>query len=203
MSVAYTPLPQQLRADAATVLAEALMVEPGFAYIFLDTDDRREALSAIARAIIGTATRANTCWAAIENGAVVGVAVWAAPGAYPPSRLEQIRQLPSIVRLLRLGISTARRVQELDTRAHAYFPQEPVWYLPALGVAPSMQGRGIGTGLIRYSLAQIGDHACYLETGTEANVRLYQRFGFAVVNPAAQLTPEGGPTHWTMLRPAP
>jgi hypothetical protein len=39
----------------------------------------------------------------------------------------------------------------------------------------------------------------YLETGTERNVRFYERFGFEVREAGIQLAP-CGPTHWTMIR---
>jgi ribosomal protein S18 acetylase RimI-like enzyme len=56
-------------------------------------------------------------------------------------------------------------------------------YLFILGVMPELQGKGHG-GKILHTIADACDRAqlpVYLETETEENVRIYERFGFAVV----------------------
>jgi ribosomal protein S18 acetylase RimI-like enzyme len=88
-----------------------------------------------------------------------------------------------------------------ESNAEAHFPSEPVWYLQALGIAPEAQGQGIGSKLIQpmLDLTDARQETCYLETGTDRNVRFYERFGFEVREAGVQLAPHG-PTHWTMIR---
>jgi ribosomal protein S18 acetylase RimI-like enzyme len=71
-------------------------------------------------------------------------------------------------------------VLEQVGKAH---PQEPHWFLPAIGVDPRHQGRGHGSALLARSLEACDrDHAvAYLEASNVRNVPLYQRFGFDVV----------------------
>lgn len=64
--------------------------------------------------------------------------------------------------------------------------QDPLnqhWHLGPVGVLPSHQGKGIGTKLLSRFCQEVD--AClspaYLETDTDKNVRLYERFGFEVV----------------------
>lgn len=80
----------------------------------------------------------------------------------------------------------------------AHIPDEPAWFLDLVAVDPSVQGRGLGTRLIRHGLelARGTSLPAFLETGQERNVSLYERFGFHVV--ARESAPDGGPTIWFM-----
>ena len=79
-------------------------------------------------------------------------------------------------------------------------PDEPLWHLDSVAVAPGSQGRGIGSALIEFGLdkARKSNTAMVLETGTPRNVRLYERQGFQVVEEADP--PHGGPHVWFMRR---
>ena len=61
-------------------------------------------------------------------------------------------------------------------------PKEPHWHLAPIGVIPEFQGHGIGSQLLNGFCEYIDAEgkAAYLETDREENVRLYERFGFAV-----------------------
>jgi hypothetical protein len=47
--------------------------------------------------------------------------------------------------------------------------------------------------------ANAGGIACYLDTGTEGNVRFYEKHGFQVMEHGS--TPSDGVQVWAMLRP--
>jgi GNAT superfamily N-acetyltransferase len=51
-----------------------------------------------------------------------------------------------------------------------------------LGVGPEWQGQGVGSQLLQSVLARADADGvpCYLETGTEPNLRFYRRHGFEV-----------------------
>lgn len=56
-------------------------------------------------------------------------------------------------------------------------------YLQIIGVAPSFQGQGFG-GKLLHALIEKSEQTgvpIYLETETEANVSLYEYFGFSVI----------------------
>lgn len=79
-------------------------------------------------------------------------------------------------------------------------PQRPHVTLATVGVAPQRQGHGHGTAVLTVGLRRTDSDGVptYVETSAEANVRLYQRLGFAVssvVDP-----PGGGPRTWQMWR---
>ena len=83
----------------------------------------------------------------------------------------------------------------------AHHPDEPVWYLPFIGVDPAHQGRSVGSTLLRQGLdrADADDLPAYLEASTPRNRSLYERHGFAVVG---EIRSGDSPPVWPMLRPA-
>ncbi|MCW7942182.1 acetyltransferase [Streptomyces hygroscopicus] len=73
-------------------------------------------------------------------------------------------------------------------------------YLWMIAVAPRLQGRGLGTALIRHVL-----HRCdgerlpaYLEASSARSTRLYERLGFALTDRTIDLP--DGPRMWPMWR---
>jgi ribosomal protein S18 acetylase RimI-like enzyme len=81
----------------------------------------------------------------------------------------------------------------------AHHPQQSHYYLHALGVRSSRQGRGIGSALIRQVTAICDrDHVlAYLENSNERNLPLYVRNGFQVTT---TWQVPGGPPIWFMVR---
>ncbi|MEF2528018.1 MULTISPECIES: GNAT family N-acetyltransferase [Streptomyces] len=84
--------------------------------------------------------------------------------------------------------------------AAAHTPQEPHWYLAAIGADPAARGQGHGAALLRSGLAK-ADAAgmpAYLESSKADNLPFYEHFGFTVREELA--LPGGGPTLWAMWR---
>lgn len=75
---------------------------------------------------------------------------------------------------------------------------EPHWHLFGIGVEPGLQGKGIGSQLMEVGLdlADSSGQPCYLETGTEENVRFYSKRGFEVKGQVEFY----GFTVWAMVR---
>ena len=73
---------------------------------------------------------------------------------------------------------TAALADKLET----YHPKAPHAHLVFLGVATNAQGRGVGSELLKHTLASLdaSGTVAYLECSTERNVALYQRHGFEV-----------------------
>ena len=76
------------------------------------------------------------------------------------------------------------------------------WFLQAIGVDPQFQGRGYASKLLRPMLSRIDEEGlpCYLETLEGQNVRLYEHFGFKVLEESN--VPNTNLTNWAMLRDA-
>jgi GNAT superfamily N-acetyltransferase len=131
---------------------------------------------------------------ATDGDALVGVAIWDAPGARELGGRRMLRALPGMLR------ATGRRLPRL-TRLGAPLdaarPTTPHWYLSHLGVAPHMQGRGVGAALMG-AMPPLRDGApAYLEC-KPGNVAFYQRFGFDV---SGEVTIDADLSVLTMWRP--
>lgn len=65
-----------------------------------------------------------------------------------------------------------------------YHPHdEPIWYLPVIGVDAVGQGRGLGSALLKHALRLCDEQGtrAYLESSNPANITLYERHGFEVM----------------------
>jgi GNAT superfamily N-acetyltransferase/Ser/Thr protein kinase RdoA (MazF antagonist) len=124
-----------------------------------------------------------------------GVAVWV-----PPGGAEQLIASDRAVReqLATLTHDGGRRYGVLWDWIEARLPEEPHWFLDALGVEPSRQSSGIGTALLNWGLdrARADGVPVLLETGRVETVRFYERFGFRTS--AEEDAPDGGPHIWFM-----
>ena len=89
------------------------------------------------------------------------------------------------MRLLKAAVpdERAEALGSMLEQMGAGHPEEPHWYLFAIGVDPMRQRMGHGSTLLAYGL-----EACdrdktiaYLESTNADNTRLYQRYGFEII----------------------
>lgn len=132
------------------------------------------------------------------GGPIVGVGAWEGPR--PRSGLAlQAKQLWWFGRAVQAKHLKATRAADAAYRRHR--PKEPHWFLADIAIGPEARGTGAGSALLRYRLEAIDAHGlpAYLESTTPGSRRLYERFGFRVVEPIG-LAADGYPM--AMLRPA-
>lgn len=130
---------------------------------------------------------------------VGAAAAWDPPGRWKQSRLEGLRMLPAFVLAFGSRLRGAQAVEDMMKERH---PEDPHWYLFAIGSDPTVRGAGFGQALMRSRLDRCDtEHApAYLESSKQENVSYYMRFGFEVTG-EIQL-PNGGPKMWPMWRAA-
>ena len=121
-------------------------------------------------------------WAAESDGAVLGAAIWLSPGvkAFDHTALQQLMMLPLLLSIA--GFQGMDRGRALGGKLAGYHPKQPHAHLVFLGVSPQAQGSGVGSALLKQTLAPVDAQGltAYLETSTPRNVELYQRHGFDV-----------------------
>ncbi len=115
------------------------------------------------------------------------------------SLIQELRGLPAL-----LGLTGWRRFGRLASMREAmdrnHPGDRPHDYLFFLGVAPDAQGHGVGSRLLKSRTDQLdaAGRPAFLETATEANVRLYSRHGFRVLS---EYRPRrDAPVNWAMWR---
>lgn len=184
-----------------TAMADGLHADPGWTHVV--PDDHARLLAG--RTLIGhaarTAFRDGTVLVAREDGAIRGGIIWAAPGEFPPRWTRQLPAAAPMVGLTaRIGARTVRELSRFGQAIDQALPPEPVWYVQALSVTPAGQGRGLGAALLGQVLAKSDATSvpCYLDTGKQANVAYYQRFGFALLD--ERVLWQDGPTIWRLQR---
>jgi ribosomal protein S18 acetylase RimI-like enzyme len=202
-SLRIEPLRAADAASAGRLLAASHRDYPAFRVEFPDPRVRNRVLVPFQTAAARDAVVHGSAVGAFLDGHLAGVALWQPPGRFPLSPLRKARMTPA---LLRAAVAAPRAFPQFARSGAALersFPDEPVWYLQALGVHPDAQRRGVGAALLTAGLAVIdADHAtCHLHTSDPANLEYYQRWGFQLAQPAFPAG-AGGPTYYGMTRPA-
>lgn len=186
-------------ARVADVLHQAFADEAGLNYWLRQGREKERAR----RRFFGAAVRdaihpKRVLHLAEADGAALGAAIWLNPGdhAYDYSPLQEVLLTPLLLRIA--GIAGMRRALALGKKLAAHHPQEPHAHLTFLGVLTHAQGLGVGSAILKATLAPLdaAGALAFLETSTERNVALYQRHGFE----ATGLIELPGLRMWTMLR---
>jgi ribosomal protein S18 acetylase RimI-like enzyme len=137
-----------------------------------------------------------TVLGAFNAGTLAGVCAMAEPGRCQPTVGQRLRillalaggmSLPSLGAVLRWTRAWAR-----------HDPRDLHWHLGPVAVDRALQGRGIGKTLLAEFCRRMDarGQAAYLETDKDANVALYERFGFRTTGQETVL----GVPNWFMLR---
>ncbi|GIU84963.1 MAG: N-acetyltransferase [Acidimicrobiales bacterium] len=182
-------------AALADALAEAFSDDPIQVWLFPDPETRRRMLRRIFRIdLTHRLVPLGHTFTDVDRNAA---AAWSPPGRCWPTLRDELRMLPSYLRIGR-RIPAGARLFAAMSSAH---PDTPHWHLSHLGVRPSHQGRGLGAALVErgLELADADGLPAYLESSKEENVPFYGRFGFEVVE---VLEVAGAPPMFCMWREA-
>ena len=183
---------------ATTTLARAFSADPMFMWIFPDPGQRAQSLRRLNRVALEYGIRYGHVTGANDG---LAAAIW-----IPPGRTVTVGGMVRsgmIGMPFRVGLRPFVKFMGANAtmeQIHKKYVPEPHWYLLIVGVDPDLQGRGLGTALVKEGLAR-ADQAncpCYLETSEARNLAFYERQGFVVVETAT--LGHGGPTGWGMRR---
>ena len=124
-------------------------------------------------------------WAYAPSERLEGIVAFV-PGRVSGITLWRLLRSGSLRCAGRMGKTVTGRMaglRVLDTDRAQHFSGRPYLYLMLLGVRTEHQGQGVGGSLLRALLAYCDEQglALYLETETDQNVRMYERFGFRVI----------------------
>lgn len=158
------------------VLVEAFFDDPVAAWVCPDERLRRRMLRRFYSAYLAAMQRHEWSWAPLG---LDGAALWAPPGRWRISLLDML----SVARAM-LGRKLLPRLPLVGSgllkvdRSHPDAPDH--FFLAMLGVAPSSQGRGLGSALLAPTLALCDREGvpAYLESSKWENVAFYARHGF-------------------------
>lgn len=175
----------------ASTLAEAFHDDPVFGWLMPDDARRRGGLRRFFAIELRHFALPHGCvW---TSGDLTGAALSTPPGSWRVPPRAALLQGPAFgLRLVR-----AARLLAVVERRHL---REPHHYFAVIGVHPEMQGKGLGSTLMRPTLESCDREGlpAYLEASSERSAALYERLGFRLIS---ELSVGGSPPLWLMRRP--
>lgn len=168
---------------ASRVLTDAFVDEDGLNYWLKQGASKTRARKSFFDAAVRDVVHANRQLYLAEDGAApLGAAIWLNPGdkAFDLPPLRELMLTPLLFGVA--GVKGMRRATALGRQLATLHPSVPHAHLVFLGVAPEAQGRGVGSAILKHTLAPLDAAGipAYLEASTERNVALYQRHGFFI-----------------------
>lgn len=168
----------------ANILAEAMYNDPMYYYIFNEKESSYRYFSVFWKAILEYTMKFGIV---LTTEDLLGAAC-----LLPPNKTDftfnnlLMTGFRVPLSILRFPISKMIDTMDILFSLGDYQNQvlsEPHWYLMEIGVKPENQGNGIGGSLLRklIEMANNNKTPIYLETETEKNVQLYQKYGFSIV----------------------
>lgn len=185
---------------AAAVLADAFREDPVWSRAFEQETGSSRWLAAF-EVPVRYCFRYGDVYATTPN--LEGVAAWL-PGERADMTPGRMILSGAIICGLRMGAAAGRRLEPVFRPLQADRKRNmrgmTYTYLQVIGVAPQARGRGWGGKLLRALIRQSEQlgRDIYLETETEPNVRMYERFGFRTLK--ATSLPVVNLPMWEMVR---
>jgi GNAT superfamily N-acetyltransferase len=170
-------LTQHDKNAAVGALAAAFYADPVFEWLYPDAVNRRAVIGPFFEIFIDAIAPYGVSHLAGDGR---GATLWVPPGESVVEEEEAEAFFDAINALSPDDVERLAAIFELMDAAH---PSEPCWYLNFIGVVPEEQGTGVGSALLRASVARSDDDGvpAYLEATSPDNCRLYERFGFEVI----------------------
>ena len=160
--------------SAVAIITSAFSTDPAARWMYPDPADYLAWFPTFVRLFAGRSFESGTAYIRSDRS---GTALWLPPGVEPDSD-------PLIALFWE---STTEDIQKdlfpVFEEMGNYHPHEPHWYLPMIGVDTFRQGKGAGSGLMKYAVTQIDAEKmpAYLESSNPRNVPLYEGYGFEVM----------------------
>ncbi len=190
-------------AQAAQALARALMPDPFYLAITADhPDESPERYACLAQYFLYSLHEGEQIGSVtLPPDGSSGAAIWLFPQAAEVAQAFEREKERCFSGLLgSTGFPNYTAIIDFMHPRAVQTVAPDTWYLSILGLAPHMQGQGLGEQLLRPTLEQAdrAGAACYLETFTPRNIRFYNRLGF---REAARFDePVTRSPYWIMLR---
>lgn len=175
-------------------LGRAFQLDPVACWVTPDGVRRRSVLPAFFGLVAAATLEGGEVHVRTDGRAA---ALWEPPGSSPPDPAAEVAFTAALHETIG---ADALRVSEVMAALAGQRPDEPSWYLAFVGVAPELQGCGVGTTLLAPMLDRCDteQRAIYLEASSLGSRRLYERLGFRAIGQVD--LPDGGPPVWPMWR---
>ncbi|MBU9674720.1 GNAT family N-acetyltransferase [Planococcus sp. CP5-4] len=187
--------------QATVVLADAFKEDPLFKVLFGDAEKNSYKYTSVAKFMIRYCYRYGDVYASSDKFEGIMAIT---QDEYTYMSLWRMIRSGSIFSFFSIGFKSfmmvAGALSPIDETRKKHMKNKSFAYLQIIGVASENQGEGHGGKLLKELIAMTDEAKLpiYLETETESNVRLYERFGFKILD-EMNLSVINQPM-WTMLR---
>jgi ribosomal protein S18 acetylase RimI-like enzyme len=185
---------------ASSVLGHAFEHDPDLAVIIRpDREGRRKKILSLFKCFVKLALLNGEAYA--PSSGIEGVSMWFHSSKIRTTFIASLRAgfLSLLKTLHREELSKLQTYgQEIETYHHELISEEH-WYLNVIGVDPDHRRKGHARSMLEGMLSRIDEEGlpCFLDTNSEENIAIYEKFGFAV---AKRYTILEHSTHWGMIR---
>lgn len=186
---------------AGEVLGDAFQHDPIWKEVFKGEPRDSKKRNASFEIPVRYCMKYGEAYATSEN--LEGVAAWI-PGNLADMTFPRIIRSGSLGSALKMGARLAAKMKPafmpIQRDRHEHMKEKSYMYLQIVGVALKLQGCGFGGRLLRALIEKCEKTGLpiYLETETEKNVAMYERFGFTMVKQI--VVPELNLPMWEMIR---
>jgi ribosomal protein S18 acetylase RimI-like enzyme len=166
------------------ILTDAFQNDPLWNKLFEGVPKIEQKYSAFFETPVRFCMKFGEAYATSEN--LEGIAAWV-PGDQGDMTFWRMIRSGALKSAMKIGANLGRKMKQImkslpeDRKEH--MGEAPYFYFLIIGVSSQFQGRGFGGTLIRALIEKSEGMGIplYLETETEENVTMYERFGFSVV----------------------
>jgi len=176
------------------VLADAFLEDPIFSWLLPDESKRREQLPRFFKLEIERrALPHGRIW---TGDRAEGVLLELPSDFWQLSPRDQTFRTPAFLRIFGRRLPQVTALTVAMDKVH---PAEAHYYIPYVGVVRGAQGEGLGTALLRRTIARCDKEGfpAYLEATSKRNAALFQRLGFQHLR---NFTVGNSPPIWPMRR---
>ena len=188
--------------EACKVAGNAFQDDPIMVFVYSDEKERRQKAQYGFYMIYKYGIKHGLTYATSKN--LEGITIWLPPDKVYPSTWTMMR-LGGFYTMFKVGlkIKAMKRtmtVFNFEEERHKHLVPYDHWYLQNIAVKPEEQGKGYGGLLISTMIKQVESDGLpiYLETNTEKNVSIYQKYGFEILEHT--IIPKTDVPLWCMLR---
>lgn len=175
--LSFSPVGESDQVRALATLVLAFATEPFERSLYPESEQYLACFPKFLAAFGGRAFDERTVW---RLGEFSAVAWWLPPGAEPDG--------DAITSVLAESVAPGQHDDMFAAlgQMDAAHPTYPHWYLPFFGVDPALQGRGLGSQLLKSCLGIVDEShlPAYLETASPRAISFYERLGFEITGEA-------------------
>ncbi|MFC1953356.1 GNAT family N-acetyltransferase [Chloroflexota bacterium] len=169
---------------AGIILADAFQHDPVWNRVFEGESHYGKKYRAFFESPVRYCLKFGEVYAPSEN--LEGIVAWV-PGKYADMNAWRGIRSGSVSAMMRIGFNTMKKmmpiIKPLTEDRHRHMAGCTYMYVIIVGVATDLQGKGFGRKLIGAAIekSQSLGVQLYLETETEENVKMYEHFGFKLL----------------------